>query len=48
LTFDVGNFMAWIGGRSDRADFGWSAATGDAEELDLITAAFRAQAGMTP
>ncbi|MDX6287252.1 MAG: hypothetical protein QOG53_2737 [Frankiales bacterium] len=46
LSFDIGNFMAWIGGRSDRADFG---CTGESEANALaVAAAFRAHAGMTP
>jgi uncharacterized protein (TIGR03083 family) len=46
LSFDIGNFMAWIGGRSDRAPFGWVGS----EDVDAapIAEAFRTHAGMTP
>ena len=43
LSLDIGNYMAWIGGRSDRAEF---VASGD--NAAVISDAFCAHAGMTP
>jgi uncharacterized protein (TIGR03083 family) len=48
LCFDLGNFMAWIGGRTDRTDFEWAGLTSDQEDLQVVAEAFRQHAGMTP
>jgi uncharacterized protein (TIGR03083 family) len=47
MSFDLGNFMAWIGGRSDRADFAVSGAA-PPNDLTVVATAFRTHAGMTP
>lgn len=46
LSFTLGNFLAWIGGRSDRTDFETFGAT--PADLAVLSGAFRAHAGMTP